>query len=113
MSFGPSPFRSLYYWYWLKKQYKKFVLDLALAMIPEPEMEGFFNKCKNCGKMKLCGFRCNCCFYTDPDEPHHDLCMCVFCMDHQKPKDTEHAPDSAEAVSGKDLTEWDDLGEAG
>jgi len=74
-------------------------------------MEGFYNKCKNCGRMKLMGFRCNICLYTDPDEPHNSTCMCIECI--PTPKDTDHATDPAEAISGKDLTEWDDLGEAG
>lgn len=63
-------------------------------------MEGLYNKCKNCGRMKLMGFRCNICFYTDPDEPHDSLCMCIECI--PTPKDIDpYASDSEQTESAE------------
>lgn len=75
-------------------------------------MHGAFNKCKNCGRMKLSGCRCNICFYTDPGEhrPDDATCMCILCI--PTPKEPERAED-ADAPADPPATHHDLGGEAG
>lgn len=77
-------------------------------------MTGFYNKCKNCARMKLTGHRCNSCLYTDPEEhrPDDPTCMCIECIPTPQEQEKTNATDTAETEPDFD-PEFDELGEAG